>query len=282
MAAESVIFKSDSVAVGVLRSAGENPVSREPHRTANYVLVFPRSPAIVRRTDGRTWIADSTAVNLWNSNQEYWREPLSPEGIAADWFAVQRDIILDVVRFIDPYIDDTPESPFRFTHTRVDSALYLRQRQILNRLMRSDARQPLGIEEAVLETLHRSIAAAYSNWRPGTSYHYEPSLFRRKEIVFRADALLARRFRESLSLTEIARETGSSPFHLCRLFKLHRNTTLHAHCNNLRLRAALEYVLDTKTDLTDVALDLGFSSHSHFTWAFRRRFGTTPLALRQS
>jgi AraC-like DNA-binding protein len=48
----------------------------------------------------------------------------------------------------------------------------------------------------------------------------------------------------------------------------------------LRLHASLERVAEPGSDLTAVALDLGFASHSHFTAAFRRSFGLTPSALR--
>ncbi len=43
---------------------------------------------------------------------------------------------------------------------------------------------------------------------------------------------------------------------------------------------ALEPLRDTKTELSSLALDLGFSSHSHFTETFRRTFGRTPSSLR--
>jgi AraC-like DNA-binding protein len=36
------------------------------------------------------------------------------------------------------------------------------------------------------------------------------------------------------------------------------------------------------SDLTALAFDLGFSSHSHFSAAFRRAFGCTPSAFRES
>jgi AraC-like DNA-binding protein len=42
---------------------------------------------------------------------------------------------------------------------------------------------------------------------------------------------------------------------------------------------ALEPLADGAGDLTRIALDLGFSSHSHFTAAFRRHFGLTPSAF---
>jgi AraC-like DNA-binding protein len=57
-------------------------------------------------------------------------------------------------------------------------------------------------------------------------------------------------------------------------------TTLHAYRNQLRLRAALERVADPGSDLLSVAIDLGYSSHSHLSEAFRRTFKLTPSALR--
>jgi len=57
---------------------------------------------------------------------------------------------------------------------------------------------------------------------------------------------------------------------------------LHAYRNQLRLRAALESLAERHADLTGIALDLGFSSHSHFTETFRRTFGRTPSSVRRS
>jgi AraC-like DNA-binding protein len=47
----------------------------------------------------------------------------------------------------------------------------------------------------------------------------------------------------------------------------------------MRLTRARE-LLATQDDLARLALDLGFSSHSHFTTAFRRRYGDTPAQAR--
>jgi AraC-like DNA-binding protein len=48
----------------------------------------------------------------------------------------------------------------------------------------------------------------------------------------------------------------------------------------LRLRASLERLAAGAVDLTALALELGFSSHSHFTDSFRKEFGCTPSAIR--
>jgi AraC family transcriptional regulator len=88
--------------------------------------------------------------------------------------------------------------------------------------------------------------------------------------------VLARRFRDKLSLTELARAVFSAPFHLARIFHRETGVSLHQQQNRLRLRHALEHLADGKPDPTMLALDLGFSSHAHFTHTFRNEFGYAP------
>ena len=71
-------------------------------------------------------------------------------------------------------------------------------------------------------------------------------------------------------------------FHLAGVFKSRTGVSLHAYRNQLRLRAALERMHNRGVDLVEIALDLGFSSHSHFTETFRRHFGATPSLIRES
>jgi AraC-like DNA-binding protein len=56
---------------------------------------------------------------------------------------------------------------------------------------------------------------------------------------------------------------------------------VHHWLLRLRLHTSLERVAEPRSDLTVIALDFGFASHSHFTAAFRRTFGLTPSALRR-
>jgi AraC-like DNA-binding protein len=89
---------------------------------------------------------------------------------------------------------------------------------------------------------------------------------------------LAARLGERVTLDAVAQACGASPFHLCRVFRAVTGDTLHRHLTRLRLRAALLQLDDRCDDLTGLALSLGFSSHSHFTAAFRREYGVTPSA----
>jgi AraC family transcriptional regulator len=52
--------------------------------------------------------------------------------------------------------------------------------------------------------------------------------------------------------------------------------SLHGFRQTLRLRAALERLSSHAGDLGMLALELGFSSHSHFSERFRNEFGVSP------
>jgi AraC-like DNA-binding protein len=101
-----------------------------------------------------------------------------------------------------------------------------------------------------------------------------------REIVDQTKELLAARFRERLTMGEIAGSIGVSRFHLSRVFRSSTGFSLHGYRNQLRLRAALERIADPETRLPALASELGFSGHSHFTAAFRETFGVAPSELR--
>jgi len=86
---------------------------------------------------------------------------------------------------------------------------------------------------------------------------------------------------ENVSLDDVAAAVNASPFNFARIFQQQTGLPIHRYLTILRLRAALERIADPHVDITEIALDLGFSSHSHFTDVFRREFGETPSAIRQ-
>lgn len=103
---------------------------------------------------------------------------------------------------------------------------------------------------------------------------------RRARIVEVAQIALAREPGRSWRLGELAHAAHCSPFYLTRTFRRVVGMPLHRYQLRARLAAAMPQVLATARDFTTIALELGFSSHSHFTAAFRRAYGVTPSALR--
>jgi AraC family transcriptional regulator len=99
-------------------------------------------------------------------------------------------------------------------------------------------------------------------------------------LIRRAKEVLEERLTGRLRLADVSRAVGASPAYLTDLFTRTEGVPLHQYLTQLRLaRALLE--LPHADDLTTLALDLGFSSHSHFTFTFRRAFGSTPSTFRE-
>jgi AraC family transcriptional regulator len=86
---------------------------------------------------------------------------------------------------------------------------------------------------------------------------------------------------QSLSLDMLAQQVGFSPYHFTRLFRQTTGESPHQFVLSQRLDVAKRLLKETDMPLPHVALEVGFPNQSHFTQAFRRRFGTTPLAYRQ-
>jgi AraC-like DNA-binding protein len=100
-----------------------------------------------------------------------------------------------------------------------------------------------------------------------------------RAVVERAKEVLHAHAHEVLSLEFVSNAVGVTPIYLTQTFTRSEGLPLYRYQMRLRLsRALLE--LPTCRDLTALALDLGFSNHSHFTTKFRETFGITPSEFR--
>ena len=81
---------------------------------------------------------------------------------------------------------------------------------------------------------------------------------------------------EPITLTELARNAGYSPFHSARLFKEHIGKAPFEYIRTMRLTQAALKLRDEKVKVLDVAMNFVFDSHEGFTRAFSKEFGITP------
>lgn len=91
---------------------------------------------------------------------------------------------------------------------------------------------------------------------------------------------LAAEFSERLTLDELSREAGVHPVHLSRVFRKYVGEGIGEHVHRLRVRAACEQMRVPEMTIAEISLATGFADQSHFTRAFRRVVGTTPMAFR--
>ena len=73
-----------------------------------------------------------------------------------------------------------------------------------------------------------------------------------------------------------------SQSHLARLIKAYFGISLKQYVNELRLQCAYNRIVLTNESAEEIAENVGFSSFSHFNKIFKKRFSTTPAALRKS
>jgi AraC-like DNA-binding protein len=104
---------------------------------------------------------------------------------------------------------------------------------------------------------------------------------RRKRALERVKEAVASAPSNKWNVARLADVANLSPFHLCHVFRDMVGTSLYDYVLHERLAQALPAVLDCGDDLTAIALEAGFASHSHFTARFKRFFGCTPAALRR-
>lgn len=127
-------------------------------------------------------------------------------------------------------------------------------------------------EEHTLRLLRWALAPDGTGGEPGP---------RTRRLIAQTKAFLEAHLAEPVRLADVARAVGASPAYLTDVFRRVEGVPLHRYLTQLRLARAL-VELPHASDLTTLALSLGFSSHSHFTAAFRRAFNCTPSSFRES
>jgi AraC family transcriptional regulator len=281
---ESVAYRSDLVWIGRFRCPPRHPLFVDCGPASAHLFVFPRTSVRIRHKDQPPFLSTPNNVTFYNPGDEYRRDAVSPEGDDCDWFAVAPEVAAEAVAREDPRAAERPQTTFRFTHGPSDAGSYLRQRLAVH-LAAGGGADPLLVEETALRVLCHLLRGAYRERGSAlrTRASRAPTLRpRHLDLVEAAQSLLAERLAEPLSLTDLARGVGASVFHLCRLFRRATGRSVHAYREQLRLRRSLEMLTEAKSGITAIALDLGYSSHSHFSFAFRRSFGTTPAAFRDA
>ncbi len=91
---------------------------------------------------------------------------------------------------------------------------------------------------------------------------------------------IAEHLNQDIGLQDLAAVAGLSPHHFSDAFKVSTGMPPHHYLIDQRIRRAKELLLGTNRPVTEIALELGFASHSHFTDQFRKRTNTTPTRYR--
>jgi AraC-like DNA-binding protein len=83
-----------------------------------------------------------------------------------------------------------------------------------------------------------------------------------------------------IELDTVARDAGLSRPHFFKLFRENTGVTPSLYQNTMRIERALDRLMGSRTSITDIGYELGFSSQSHFTHFFSALVGITPTMYR--
>ena len=155
--------------------------------------------------------------------------------------------------------------------------------QQLMTLLLADANEGFSTERLYTEHLAHALAVRMlyqgRQSRPETNNRDASALPRH---VLRRIIERMRCFSCDLSLQALANESGYSRVHFVRMFRAATGHSPHNYLLNLKLERAQELLKQPSMSLIDIALDCGFSSHSHMSRLFHKSVGVTPSAYRRS
>lgn len=260
-----LLFTGMEIAVGEFHCSPGDPRWTTVNCSYGYFIAFPSTTVAIAHIGCEPVVASRNEVMLYNAGQCYRRGLVDPSGDHCVFLMVAPSLLAEEGSATFP-------SCFR----PVDARTFLLQRLIVERL-RGGAVDRGRVEES----LYRLVAAvtrvddARETRRTRHGTHKSHA-----RLVEQTKALIAQRASERLSLAQIAREVHASPFHLARIFRARTGFGIHEYRDQLRVRVALDRILEHDVALSTLALELGYASHSHFTDSFRRAFGVPPSVVR--
>jgi AraC family transcriptional regulator len=259
------LLDSDTVVVrhvdcrGTCRHRGAEECASHTH------FVFPYRGVYLRHVGSDLAVADANHVLFFNQGQGYQVSHPVTGGDASLVLSVGAETLSEIVPK-SLVCESAGNLTFNAQHMVLDAraqALVM----LLKHSLRNGTIEPLEAEGLSLTLVSRSVG-------PRTAREPGASLARRR-LVDRVKVLLASDLSRRWTLAEIAREIRGSPVYLTQVFQQVEGMPLYRYHLRLRLARALDLLAES-TDLSGLAQDLGFSSHSHFSAAFRQHYGVSP------
>src|SRR5919112_1181283 len=231
------------------------------------------------REDGRPWITNRIKRGSFF---------LTTGGAPYDvrWRAVSEEPYETMLVFIElPIIERALEEVFGTdaNHARLRDASAFNDEGLNSRLglLREELMRPQA-SPMVVQSLAQLIAVHLARSYGVTdeeSHGGSPSLPGHK--LKQVTDWMSEHIAEEFSLDRLAEQAGLSRFHFQRLFKAATGVSPSRYHINLRMEEARRLLRETKMNVVDVALEVGYTNPSHFAQLFRRETGLSPSDYRR-
>jgi AraC family transcriptional regulator len=262
--------------------ARRHPPAVEEEATGNTIVLL-RHGVFEKHFGRRRVTADPNQAVFFTQGSTYKVSHPGESGDRGTVLSFAPVLLSELVARRDPTVEARPDRPFRFGSGPSTPVALLHYRRLLALTTGPNRdHERMAIERAALELGNALLHSASAVAAIPTPRRRAETAKAQSELVERTKAHLAARPGDSHSLADVGRAVGCSPFHLSRLFRERTGIPLHRYLVMLRLRTALDRIADGERDLSSLAMELGFASHSHFTVVFHEHFGQTPSHLRRT
>ncbi len=249
---------SDVVCKGECRHKSAEECAAATH------LVFTYRGAYVRHLGSEEAVAEANQVLFFNQGESYRVSHPVKGGDACISLTLADPLLQELVP--KTHVREGGTLAFHRQRLRIDA-----RAQALVALLRHSLRhkvaEPLEAEVLALTLVRRALGERTS--------HAAKASNGRQKLVDRSKLILTSDLGRRWTLAEIAADVGVSPVYLTQVFQQVEGLPLYRYQLRLRLARALD-LLGRYDDLTTLSMELGFSSHSHFSSAFRQAYGRTP------
>ena len=273
--AEILLHRGDFAKIGVFSCGPACEGFRRTSGLDNDVFVLPRHAVQIRRNDDRFQFVEPGGILMHRAGSVLERQAVAGQGDHAWWFAVHPEIFLETLHRHG--LSDTDMGAALL----VPVALHLELLRIIKAAERGIV-DALLLDEALTHTFEL-ICAYKSGADVGQRSRRDATRVRRYKLVNKARACLHEQIDQPLDLGALALQVGSSPFHLSRVFRETTGIGLNRYLNRLRVGRVIDQLAHERVlSLGQLAMDSGFSSHSHMNRMIRRETGLSPSQIRAS
>ena len=264
------LLKSPTVTIRDTVCQGSCRAMSTEECTATTQLIFPYRGIYLRHVGRDEAVAEANQVLFFNATEGYRVSHPVSGGDGSLTLVIEESLLRELAP--TDLLQRQSGVAFRHQRLRIDArtqALVARLRHSL----RQNVAEPLEAEVLALTLVRRALGPRSS--------HAAGSSVGRQKLVDRAKLVLSSDLARRWTLAEIAAQVRVSPVYLTQLFQQVEGLPLYQYQLRLRLARALD-LLAHHDDLTTLALDLGFSSHSHFSSRFRQLYGFSPSEFKRS
>lgn len=102
-----------------------------------------------------------------------------------------------------------------------------------------------------------------------------------RNLIYAAIGYMQTKYREPLTLEQVADYIGYSPSYFSKVFKQETGNTFRTYLNYLRIEKSKSLLLSSQVPVSDICAMVAFEDQSYFSKVFKRFVGVTPDRYRK-